>query len=251
MVIRIFIVTSFIATLFWGCYKEKKYGQPLSPDLYNLSSEKDAVLADGVSTAKIIVEIPLESSDSNSKIELKTTNGFFVENGLKALTVTATKVPGKMNRIAEATLRSSINVTTAKVSIKPFDVQKQVAINFINSFPEKVKLSASGFSIKPSNGTDGEVSLEALITKAEGQPSVGNIIDVTGYDSTTTKTIGSFRIYNNQNNEAGKTNYVFVLGDSIANGLSKAYTGRLYLIARSLNSQNQFIRDTVKLISSR
>ena len=245
------ILSVLLIAFSFGCYKESEYGNPLADNAFTLVADKATLPADSFSTAKITVDLPGNAVDSSSKVIFKTSTGIFVESGTKTLTVTATKNAGS-TRIAEALLRSGNKTETATISVELFNLKKTIEVKFTNSFPDKLKLTASSLSIKPLNSGAGEVNIDGFITKMQGFASTGNIVDVTGYDEFFTKKLGSFRIYNNQSNEGGKTNYVFVLGDSVANSAPAAYLGILYLEGKVFkNTSNEYTRDTIKLISSR
>ena len=249
---KVYLIFILILVSVSSCYKESDYTKPLSPDLFKITAISNSILADSFSTAKITVEIPVESADSLLQITFKTTSGIFVDAGQKIITVKAKKTMDGLSRIAEAILKSSNSVDTAVVSVELFDFKQSVKVYFAKSYPEKLQLFASTLSVKPANNSTGEVNIDALITKINGYPSVGNIIDLKGYDSSFNKRLGSFRVYNNQSNYSGRTNYVFVLGDSIFNKTATSYIGSVYLIGiASSNTSNQFLSDTIKLISSR
>lgn len=243
---------SFLSVLIYSCYKESDYNKPVDEGLYKIAMDKGTIPADGFSTVKIVVEIPGDADEAYSKIVFTTTAGIFVDGNTKTVTVTAKKLTDRNIKLAEAVLRSSVKLETADITVELFNLRKNVTVKFINAYPENLELISSSLSIKPLNNSGGEVNLDGFITKVQGFPSVGNIVNLIAFDSVFNNQIGSFRVYNNQSNENGKTNFVFVLGDSIANNAPAAYIGKLYLVAKALkNEQNQFVADTIKLISSR
>lgn len=232
-----------------ACYHEDDYKKPYDESLLQIQAASSTVPADGVSTTLLTITIPTETEDTSSGLTLTTSTGTFVENGQKTVSLKAKQNAAGTKRSATVLLKAGLAVETATVTVEALDFKKTIDINFINAFPESLTLTASTLSVQPINTGAGEVAVEGQVRRSKGIPSLQNEVDVRAMDSVFAKRIGSFRVYQNHTNESGKTNYVFILGDSVANSGIK-YKGTLYLIGSTFNEKGTLLSDTIKIISS-
>lgn len=249
LVFRYTLLLVLLLTL--GCYIEEDYNKPLDPKSFTLLPATNTILADGSSTATIVLQIPGESADTLSGVTFRTTAGIFVESGSKTYSTKAKKGDDQTLRIASVTLQSSTKVEDAVVSVELFDNLRSETIQFTNATPENLIITPSTFSIKPSNTSSGEVSIEVLTTRSSGKPSIGNEVELKAYNNDFSKEIGSFRVYNNRTDTNGKANFIYVLGDSIANRSAESYIGIVNIVGSILNPNGGKKEKTVQLISSR
>jgi hypothetical protein len=244
-----FLISSLF--LFASCYKEAGYEKPVSQSSFKLYPSTYSMPADSFTTITVSVELPFDASDTLSQVTFKATKGIFPEANASTITAKAKKSIDGTKKIAQVIFKSSLLPDSAVISAELFDVTQSVTINFTRAYPDKLQLMPSSFAIKPANDVSGEVSINALVSRLKGFVSLDNEVDLEAWDSSFAGHIGSFRIYNNLTNSQGQSNYVFVLGDSVANKEEKAYTGALYIIGQTLIDGTTLRKETIRLISSR
>lgn len=239
--IFIYVFLSFILS---SCYKESDYNLTnMNPDdvISNIAIENDTILANGKSSTKISVEIPVNSDDDLSSVKISTSAGEFQENNLKEITKDAKLVITETGtkKIAEFTIISSLNAGKISLEITVQNVSKTIYIYFGFNYPEKIRTTPSALQISPSSGD--EIEITTKISSNNGLPSIGQKVDLYAKDSVY-NCIGSFRVYNNYSNASSETSYSYsLLPDT-------TYFGRLYLISSSIVDLKQ-LTDTVIIYS--
>ncbi|HVM87910.1 MAG TPA: hypothetical protein VMT76_06955 [Puia sp.] len=245
----IFIVIFF----FNSCYKESNY------DPQNLAKKDssniqiwgggNSIPADSVSLIKIAIVFPYDADSSKCVVNLTTDLGTFVESGSNSISLAAKNNIDSAKKVAFATLKSGSQIGVAHIQCTLYSFTKTITDTFFNSYPDFINLSASSLSIKPSNGADGEITFSCKIYKSQGVPSQKNLVGITVSD-TNNVAIGSFRVKNPLSDNSGNSQFVYVLGDSIANRRASQYYGRLTAVATDTNSMMTPIHATIQFISS-
>jgi hypothetical protein len=250
------LLTSALLLLLFvgGCYKDKNY------DVSNLSASdvtvqmyQDSVElpADSFSVSRILVDLPYNADTTSAKtlVSYRTDLGFFVETGTQTAQIQAKQNVDSAKRIAIATLRSGTRIGTAHILISIFTQTRQLTMPFVNAYPDFIQFTASTLSVKPANDATGEASFTCRLFKYQGSPSQQNIVTLRVFDSAYVHTYGSFRIYNNESDGTGSTQFTYVLGDSTVNGVN--YTGLLHaVISVARDNAGDSLSSTLTLVSS-
>jgi hypothetical protein len=247
-----FLFAISISILLLGCYKESYYkiDSDKSKNLFQVFIDKNSLPADSFSTAQITVIFD-NSVDSTKATTVFTTNiGAFVESNSKTYKTTPTYNYDSSKIMSTVKIRSPLAVDSGQIKIQVAGYTKSILVKFNRSFPDLTILSSSTLAIKPKNNQEGEISFSNRISRNIGFPSVGTVVDLEVFDSSY-RNIGTFRNYSNKSDGHGTTSYVFVLGDSIANGSN--YQGKLYAVSKVQTSDNplQLKKDTVVFISTK
>lgn len=242
----VIIIIAFIS----GCYKESDYqiGSDKSVNLFQVSADKSIILADNISTVQLTVVFDNSVDLTKAITSFNTTLGTFIESNSTSYTVSPKYNYDSSKLISTVNLKSPITVDSAIISIQVAGYTKSISIKFNKSYPEFLILSANTLAVKPKNNQEGEVIFTNKILKSTGFPSLNSLVDLYVLDSAF-HTIGSFRTYSNKSDSNGNTTYIYVLGDSLANGSN--YTGKLYAISTVQTNENPIIfkMDTLILIS--
>lgn len=214
-----------MACLLTACYRESDYDlAKLKPDdvILNIDIEMETILADGISSTKISVELPLKSAPDLSAVKLVTSNGKFKENNLMEITKDAKQIilNGETKKVAEFTLISSIKAENAVLEVYVQDVKKTDTVYFKFNYPDKIINIPSALFIIPSELQ--EINITCKISCIKGSPSLGQEVTMKVKDSTDND-IGTFRVYNNISNESNETLFTYsLLPDT-------TYIGKLYI----------------------
>ena len=238
-----------ICSLLQGCYKESNY-DPSKISQYDttihLFSDYAMIPADSVSVDRVIVELPWDADSNKSTVLVRTDLGTFVESGNQSVTITAKQNGDSAKRIGIATLKSGSVVGRAHIQCVFSLLTMYLSDSFSIAYPDFLNLSASSLSVKPADSTKGEVTFTCKLYKQSGIPSQRNNVTMVVKDSSF-NVIGSFRVYNNLSDNTGTTQYTYVLGDSLLDGVN--YYGLLYAIASCPKNGGGLASDTLKLIS--
>lgn len=156
---------------FLGCFNPDDYDKPpySSELIYFLSSTTTDVLADGVSSADIVIGISEKASPGKRTVVFKASSGSFVGGKGDSIAVTAIE-----NFTVSAKLTNS-NVTTAIVTatIQGIETRDSRTISFIKAYPEKItSVSVDSFAV--SGNYKGKVTITAMLRSANGRPSTGH-----------------------------------------------------------------------------
>jgi hypothetical protein len=246
-----FCCFALITLVFVRCYNERDFEPSkiaLSDSAFQLLPTSASVPADSISTIIITAELPYNADTSKSTATLRTDLGTFVESGSQTITLNLKNFPDSAKKIAIATLRAGMSTGIAHMQATFYSQIRYTSVNFTNSYPDLLYLSASALTIKPQNGSTGEVNFTGKIYKQSGAPSQRNQISLV-VDDSNYHSIGKFRTYNDLSDATGTTQYTYVLGDSTLNKFN--YYGKLYAIASVQTDINGGMnRDTIILISS-
>lgn len=230
--------------LLTACYRESDYdltNLKLDEVILNINIENNTILANGISSTKISVELPLKSAPDLSSVKLITSNGKFKENNLMEITKDAKQmiINGKTKKVAEFILISSTKAENAGLEVNVQDVKKIDTVYFKFNYPDKIKTTPSALFIIPSKAE--EINITSKISCTKGSPSFGQEVNMSVKDSAFNK-IGTFRIYNNISNESNETLYTYSLFPNTT------YIGKLFIISFSKKGTTS-ISDTVIIYS--
>lgn len=234
--VPIFLISLTISS----CYKEDDYLlSKLDDNFVVLSAKNSSILADGVSSTEVTVEIPYNTKKDFNKVVLKTSSGKF-ENDKQEIEVSVSKIviDGKDKKIAKAKLTASQNVGVVTIEAKISDIAKSIDINFDKAFPEKIKTDLPSLTISYNNQT---ITLTTKLTRNLGKPSLLTTAKVFAIDPVGNP-IGQFLNYSESVNENGVLTNQFSLGTTSCN------CQNIFIISETNNSDNSIIRDTTSLI---
>ena len=236
--LHLIILTSFFITI-TSCYKEEDYLlSNLNDNFLVLSTNDTSILADGVSSTEIILEIPYNTKNEFSKVYFKTSNGKF-ENDKQEIEALVSKVviDGKDKKIAKTKLISSQSPGKVFVEARISDLKKYTQIVFERAYPDFIKTELPSLTISYSNQT---IPLTTKLTRINGKPSLMSNAKINAVDSSG-KTVGQFLNYNELVNENG------ILINQYSLGTINCNCQIIYIITESKNSINSVIRDTTTL----
>ncbi len=228
-----------ISSLVFSCYKEDDYLlSKLDDNFVVLSAKNKSILADGVSSTEVAVEIPYNTKKEFNKVVLRTSSGKF-ENDKQEIEAIISKVviDGKDKKIAKAKLTASQNVGVVTIEAKISDFVKSVDINFDRAYAEKIKTDLPALTISYNNQT---ITLNTKLTRTTGKPSLLSSAKVFAVDPTG-NSVGQFLNYSESANENGVLTNQFSLGTTSCN------CQNILIIAETKNSDNSIIRDTTSL----
>jgi len=164
-----------------SCYKNNAYDTANRDigNLFQISVDKDSVLADGSSLIEIKISgLPEKISDTDNKASLETDNGLFDANGTKNIDISSSLVfaNNSYTRVATTKLKaeSKVKVATIKVTMKA--VAKTYIVRFYKAPPERVKITPSLIFFTPS--FTNPVTFEVALTRSFGIPTQETSITV-------------------------------------------------------------------------
>lgn len=203
-----------------------------------LTSNKENIEADGVSSVEIMIEIPYNSKETINKIFLKTSKGKF-ENDKKEIELIFNKavINGSDKKIAKTNLISSQKVEEVLIEAQIGDIIKSKQIKFIRAFPQKIKTDLPSLTISYGYQT---LVLTTKLSRDIGKPSLATKATLSAVDSFGNP-IGQFLNYSEDVSENG------ILTNSFSLGTTNCNCQNVYIVSETKSSENEIIRDTVKL----
>lgn len=228
-----------IALTMTSCYKEDDYLlSKLNDSFIILSTKNSSILADGVSSTEVSVEIPYNSKKEFNKVVLRTSNGKF-ENEKQEIEASVSRVviDGKDKKIAKAKLIASQNVTIVTIEAEIGEITKKTDINFERAYPEKIKTDLPVLTIGYNDQT---ITLTTKLIRNTGKPSLFSTAKIFVVDPIG-NVIGQFLNYSEAVNENGVLTNQFSLGTASCN------CQNIFVISETKNANNLVIRDTISL----
>lgn len=223
-----------------SCYKEDDYLlSKLDDSFVVLSTKNSNILADGVSSTEVIVEIPYNTKKEFNKVVLKTSSGKF-ENDKQEIEANVSKVviDGKDKKIAKAKLTTSQTVGIITIEARINEITKSIDVSFDRAYPENIRTDLPSLVISYGNQT---ITFTTKLTRNIGKPSLLTTAKVSAVDSNGNP-IGQFLNYSESVNENGMLTNQFSLGTTSCN------CQNIFIISETNNSDNSVIRDTTSLI---
>jgi hypothetical protein len=239
----IFFSLLVIITSMVSCQKYSEKVAPLKDVILDMNIDLANLPSDGESVSTIKVQIPVNAESNLSTVKFKTDLGIFIPEGKNEVDRIAeiVNVNGEDKRFATIKIKNdNVLLGTANVTAEIVGYKTTQQINFINAYPNKVKLSADQLSIIPSFSN--EVKFFTVVSRIKGIPTKDNIIDVEARDSLK-RNIGYFRNYENLSNTDGKNTFTFTLGNS-------SYYGKIIIRAKANDGQKNIL-DSLIIFSTK
>jgi hypothetical protein len=229
-----------IALVVSSCYKEEDYLlSNIDDDFVILSTKNISILADGVSSTDVYVELPYNTKKEFNKVLLKTSKGKF-ENDKQEIEASVSKVVinGKDKKIAKAKLIASQSTGAVTIEAKIGDITKSIVVQFDRAYPESIKTYLDTLAIGYGYQT---ITLTTKVTRRTGKPSLLTTAKVIVVDPAG-NAIGQFLNYSESVSESGVLTNKFSLGTINCN------CQNIFIITETNTLGNQVIRDTTSLI---
>jgi hypothetical protein len=230
-----FIISIYIilGTIMVRCFNPDDYDSGKSSTQVKLSPTDTAVVADGVSSAKIEFRVVSNRPTALYPITFKTTAGSFIGGQGDSIVISPEK-----NFIAYASLvNTKAETATVIVKMPSVTFSSTSKVEFTKAYPDKIFVSVDSFAIKSSFNS--EIMITANISTATGGvASSGTTVNFNAYDNNNNP-IGYF--LNMRNNSIsdikGKATIRFSAGQT-------AYRGLLRIIANTTKENGDIISDT-------
>ena len=199
-----------------GCH----YDEPVT-ELKNVIAPiiftANPILADGKSSSTLQVTFPVDIVGNQAPVEFRTTDGTFAESGKDVITVNGDLVDKSsiIQRIAKATLVSSIKVGKAYITARSAGYARSDSIDFVQACPDSLWIIPDKLFFKAA--PDSEVKFTVELMRGSGKISLNTLVNmfVIGTDN---KKKGMFREYRNRSDENGKCYFTFTLGQDVYTG---------------------------------
>jgi hypothetical protein len=241
-----------------GCVKDSDYSFTSTYD-HEISDVKvtltsGSLPANGMSMDTVTISIL--SNDLNDSISITglnlaitTTAGTFVGSTMPTLSLvpayTYDSVSKQRVLMARAYLVSPTSLDTAAIKVTYLQAEKDTTVTFYRVYPTKLKLTPSTLWIAPF--FDVEDTIYAKISGGPGSPTAGDSIMISAWDTTYKIRLGTFRVANTKSDATGQCYFVYVLGDSVINGVN--YYGTVNLTGMAANGTPKEVLDTVTIYS--
>jgi hypothetical protein len=204
-------ISLIIALLLFSCYEDDKFKPSAFEDLIEFSIEGNEADADGVSSIKVMVNLPenFETEDDdkvdfligdNSKDTIKSKIVYKVVNGKNS----------KQAEVSLKSLKQSSIAVRAILNINGSFVSKETTVSFKKAFLEQVEITTSSLVI-PVDSSFSEITIVANGKRSSGKVSLGNFIETKVFDSNGIQ-IGFFKNKQTATDSLGQTTNYFTMG---------------------------------------
>lgn len=240
-IIKPLTILSFITFILSSCYKEEDYNYSANDIFEELEIKiSDSIIyADGASKSIINYRFPIEYDTNYTKLNIKASNGTFLESGTNILHTNFTKLDTLEEfRLAKATLVASTSPGKCIITTELLNYQKESTIQYNIAYPTGVSLSSDLYYI--TNDTISEVTLNASLSSTNGVASKGRVIM---FDfSPNIGFLSSKQSYSNASGTAS-TKYLF--------NNTTGYTGDIIFTAKAIGENGDSLSSlyTVKVIN--
>jgi hypothetical protein len=228
-----------IILLIISCYKEDDYSlSKLDKDIVKIYFESEPIFADGESYTFIIVEVPVKTKKEFSLVNIKISNGKFI-NDKQEIDVNLSIAGDSVDRkIAKTKIISSQKIEDAIIEIKVGDIYRIDTLKFKRAFPNEIKTDLPALTISYGYKT---INLTTKLSRMIGKPSLLSKAKIKVIDEDGLK-VGKFLNYKENADEKG------ILVNEYSLGVDTCKCTKIYIVSETLNSESTFIRDTSSLI---
>lgn len=155
------IITFTILLILTSCTTEVVF-----EDLATIEIDKDQLIANGTDTAVLTITFNEEASIENIKAKAEIKNGIFSSSGNTKIDITPVRQP-EGGIVAAVDVKSTTTFSDIIVTVNINEYELTQEIESVRSYPKKVQLSASAFSV--SNNFGSEITFTANLTNENGR----------------------------------------------------------------------------------
>ena len=223
-----------------SCNTDNEFNPKNLDNVLSIEIENNNALSDGVDEIEVLAKFPIDfSTEDDNKVDFTIFKESEEMISKEIELIQQNSVQKKQSSISINYNKDDSLRIKATIGINNIKISKDTLINFTKAYLNSINITSSSLTLQPNSFNEVEIITDLM--RNIGKVTINSVAETIVQDSLG-QARGIFNNYQNKTNEDGKIINKYTLGND-------DYEGRLFVIATSLDSNNEIQSDTLILFS--